>query len=147
MTLVRTLSSNSRRGISSVVGALIFTVLMIAGFSAMSLALDSQTDIVNTQRVVSDIELKKQQEQFGIAVSTDANNILNVSVDNRGQNPVEISRVWITNKTLPTQPAKPFSVNSNDAFVPSGFKSNILTTQPLYIIPDTYDVKVDRKST
>ncbi|QLH10716.1 hypothetical protein [Nitrosarchaeum sp. AC2] len=135
-------TSNSRRGISSVVGALIFTVLMIAGFSAMSLALDSQTDIVNTQRVVADIELKKQQEQFGIAVFADANNILNVSVDNNGQNPVEISRVWITNKTLPTQPATPFSVASNDAFVPTGFTSNVLSTQPLYIVPDTYDVKV-----
>src|SRR3972149_7060926 len=88
--MTRSLHPNSRRGISSVVGALIFTVLMIAGFSAMSLALNSQTDIVNTQRVVSDIELKKQQEQFGVIVSTDANNILNVSVDNMGQNPVEI---------------------------------------------------------
>lgn len=142
MTLGRTLPSNSRRGISSVVGALIFTVLMIAGFSTMSLALDSQTDIVNTQRVVAEIELKKQQEQFGIAVSTNANNILNVSVDNNGQNPVEISRVWITNKTLATQPAKPFSVNSNDAFVPTGFTSNVLSTLPLYMMPDTYDVKV-----
>ncbi len=134
--------SNSRRGISSIVGALIFTILMIAGFSAMSLALDSQTDIVNTQRVVSDTELKKQQEQFRIAVFTDANNILNVSVDNKGQNPVEISRVWITNKTLTTQPANPFSVNSDDAFVPTGFTSNVLSNQPLYMIPDTYDIKV-----
>jgi len=140
--MTRSLHPNSRRGISSVVGALIFTVLMIAGFSAMSLALNSQTDIVNTQRVVSDIELKKQQEQFGIIVSTDANNILNVSVDNMGQNPVEISRVWITNKTLATQPAKPFSVTSDDAFVPTGFTSNVLSTQPIYMIPDTYDVKV-----
>ncbi|EGP93841.1 hypothetical protein MY1_1081 [Nitrosarchaeum koreense MY1] len=115
---------------------------MIAGFSAMSLALDSQTDIVNTQRVVADIELKKQQEQFGIAVFADADNILNVSVDNNGQNPVEISRIWITNKTLPTQPATPFTVTSDDAFVPTGFTSNVLSTQPLYIVPDTYDVKV-----
>jgi hypothetical protein len=140
--MIHSFSPNSRRGISSVVGALIFTVLMIAGFSAMSLALDSQTDIVNTQRVVSDIELKKQQEQFGVAVFTDVNNILNVSVDNKGQNPVEISRVWITNKTLPTQPANAFSVNSDDAFVPTGFTSNVLYTQPLYIVPDTYDIKV-----
>ena len=140
--MTRSLHPNSRRGISSVVGALIFTVLMIAGFSAMSLALNSQTDIVNTQRVVSDIELKKQQEQFGVIVSTDANNILNVSVDNMGQNPVEISRVCITNKTLATQPAKPFSVTSDDAFVPTGFTSNVLSTQPIYMIPDTYDVKV-----
>lgn len=142
MTLPSLISPNSRRGISSVVGALIFTVLMIAGFSAMSLALDSQTDIVNTQRDISDIQLKKQQEQFGIAVFTDANNILNVSVDNKGQNPVEISRVWITNKTLATQPAKPFSVNSNDAFVPTGFTSNVVSNQSLYMMPDTYDIKV-----
>lgn len=142
MTNTNLISVKSRRGISSVVGALIFTVLMIAGFSAMSLALDSQTDIVNTQRVVADTELKKQQEQFGIIVYTDANNILNVLVDNNGQNPVEISRIWITNKTLPTQPVTPFSVNSNDAFIPTGFTSNVLSTQPLYISPDTYDVKV-----
>jgi hypothetical protein len=135
-------SFSSRRGISSVVGALIFTVLMIAGFSAMSLALDSQTDIVNTQRVVTDTELKKQQEQFGIIVSTDQNNILNVSVDNSGQNPVEISRVWIINKTLTTQPAQPFSINSNDAFIPTGFTTNVLSSQPLYMNPDTYDIKV-----
>jgi hypothetical protein len=140
--IISSFSSTSRRGISSVVGALIFTVLMIAGFSAMSLALDSQTDIVNTQRVVADTELKKQQEQFGIMVSTDENNILNVSVDNSGQNPVEISRVWIINKTLTTQPAQPFSVNSNDAFIPTGFTTNVLSSQPLYMNPDTYDIKV-----
>jgi len=139
---ISSFSPNSRRGISSVVGALIFTVLMIAGFSVMSLALDTQTDIVNTQRVMADTELKKQQEQFGIAVFADANNILNVSVDNKGQNPVEISHVWITNKTLATQPVTPFSVNSNDAFVPSGFTSNVLSTKPLHIVPDTYDIKV-----
>ena len=137
------LSPRSRRGISSVVGALIFTVLMIAGFSAMSLALDSQTDIVNTQRVVADTELKKQQEDFKIRVSTDTNHILNVTVDNVGQNPVEISRIWITNKTLATEPATPFSVNSNDAFVPTGFTSNVLSTQSLYMIPNNkYDIKV-----
>ena len=133
---------SSRRGISSVVGALIFTVLMIAGFSVMSLALDTQTDLVNTQRLVGDTELKKQQEKFEVTVFTNATNILNVSVDNKGQNPVEISRVWITNKTLATQPAKPFSVTSDDAFVPSGFTSNVLASQPLSMIPDTYDIKV-----
>ena len=57
---------------------------MVAGFSVLSLALDAQTDIVTTQRMVSDIEIKKQQERFGIAVSTDANNLLNISVTNLG---------------------------------------------------------------
>jgi len=115
---------------------------MISGFSVMSLALDAQTDIVTTQRAVSDIEIKKQQERFGIAASTDENDLLGISVSNLGQNPVEISSIWITNKTLSDQPATRYAVNYDDAFIPSGFTTNVLSTQSLEIIPDTYDIKV-----
>ncbi|NQV38992.1 MAG: hypothetical protein HQ505_00370 [Nitrosopumilus sp.] len=131
-----------RRGLSSVVGALFFTVLMIAGFSVLSLALDAQTDIVTTQRIISDIEIKKQQEQFAIFASTDENDILSVGVKNLGQNPVEISSVWIINKTLSDQPATRYSVNFDDAFVSSGFTANVLSTQTLQMIPDKYDIKI-----
>ncbi|MGV7225331.1 MAG: hypothetical protein ACQ9CV_00225 [Nitrosopumilus sp.] len=132
----------NRRGLSSVVGALFFTVLMIAGFSVLSLALDAQTDIVTTQRLVSDVEIKKQQEQFEVSISTGVNDVLNVNVNNQGQNPVEISSIWITNKTLPDQPATRYDVNYDDAFVPSGFTSNVVLSQNLKMIPDAYDVKV-----
>ena len=115
---------------------------MVAGFSVLSLALDAQTDIVTTQRMVSDIEIKKQQERFGIAVSTDANNLLNISVTNLGQNPVEIESFWIINKTLAMEPATRYDINYDDSFVTGGSPTQILTSQPLYMIPDTYDVKV-----
>jgi len=115
---------------------------MIAGFSVLSLALDAQTDIVKTQRIVSDIEIKKLQEQFGVLASTDGNDILNISINNQGQNPVEISSIWITNKTLPDQPATRYNVNYDDAFVSSGFTSNVLSTQTLQMIPGTYDIKI-----
>ena len=115
---------------------------MVAGFSVLSLALDAQTDIVTTQRIVADIEIKKQQEQFGILASTDGNDILNISINNQGQNPVEISSIWITNKTLSDQPVTRYDINYNDAFIPSGFTTNVLSTQSLEIIPDTYDIKV-----
>ena len=131
-----------RRALSSVVGALFFTVLMIAGFSVLSLALDAQTDIVTTQRMVSDVEIKKQQEQFGVLASVDANGILSVNVNNLGQNPVEISSIWIVNKTLTDQPAERFSIFYDDAFIPSGFSSDVVSSQTLQMVPDTYDVKV-----
>jgi len=105
------------------------------------LALDAQTDIVTTQRIVSDIEIKKQQEQFGVLVAVDGNNFLNVGIDNQGQNPVEISSLWIINKTLPDQPATRYSINYDDAFIPAGFTSNVISTQTLEIAPDTYDIK------
>ncbi|WP_255465145.1 hypothetical protein [Nitrosopumilus sp. b3] len=108
----------------------------------MSLALDAQTDIVTTQRIVSDVELKKQQERFGIAVSTDSTNKLDISVTNFGQNPVEISSFWIINKTLSTQPATRYSVNYDDSFVTGGIPSSILSSQSLFMVPDSYDIKV-----
>ncbi len=132
----------NRRGLSSVVGALFFTILMVAGFSVLSLALDAQTDIVTTQRMVSDIEIKKQQETFGILASVDGNNLLDVIVNNQGQNPVEILSIWITNKTLPDQPATRYDINYDDAFVPSGFTSDVVSSQTLQMIPDAYYIKV-----
>jgi hypothetical protein len=132
----------NRRGLSSVVGALFFTILMVSGFSVLSLALDAQTDIVTTQRVISDIEIKKQQEQFGVLASVDGNDILNVSIQNQGQYPVEISSMWIINKTLSDQPVKRYAVNYDDAYVPSGFTNNVLLSKTLQMIPDTYDIKI-----
>ncbi|QUC65257.1 hypothetical protein NsoK4_03110 [Nitrosopumilus sp. K4] len=134
--------SNSRRGVSSVVGALLFTVLMIAAFSVLSLALDAQTDIVSTQRLVADVELKKQQERFSIVASSDTNDMLQINVNNRGQNPIEISSFWIINKTLSEQPSTRFSVPSDSSYIPGGHGSQILNSQTLHMVPGTYDVKV-----
>ena len=134
--------SKNRRGISTVVGALFFTVLMIAGFSALALALDAQTDIVNTQRMISETELKKQQERFSIGASTNANNNLEIFVNNHGQNPVEIASIWIINKTLSDQPAQRFTIPSDSAYVSSGYGSQILSSSSLTMTPDEYDIKV-----
>jgi len=108
----------------------------------MSLALDAQTDIVTTQRAVSDIEIKKQQEEFAVLVSVDGSDILSVGVNNLGQNPVEILSIWIISKTLADQPATRYNVNYDDAFVPSGFTTNVLSTQSIVMAHDTYDIKV-----
>lgn len=134
--------SSNHKGLSTIVGGLLFTILMIAGFSVMSLALDAQTDIVNTQRMMSDVELKKQQENFAVAAYTDASENLQISVNNKGQNPLEISSIWIINKTLSDQPAIRYSINPDDAIISPGFTSEIIGSQNLNIIPDTYDVKV-----
>jgi hypothetical protein len=56
-----------RRGLSSIVGALLFVVLMVATFAVLSVALESQTEIVETSRVVADNDLKKQKEDFRVS--------------------------------------------------------------------------------
>ncbi len=114
---------------------------MVAGFSVLSLALDAQTDIVTTQRMVSDIEIKKQQERFGISVSTNATNHLSIGVTNLGQNPVGVSSFWIINKTLADAPATRYDVDYDASFVTGGSPTQIVTSK-FYMIPDIYDIKV-----
>jgi len=59
-------TTKNRRGLSSVVGALLFVVLMVATFSVLGIALNTQTDIVSTARDVSEKDLKKLKEDFVI---------------------------------------------------------------------------------
>ncbi|MFQ5781758.1 MAG: hypothetical protein ACE5GR_01725 [Nitrosopumilus sp.] len=132
----------SRRGVSSIVGALLFTVLMIGGFSVLGLALDAQSDIVNTQRIISENEREKQQENFAISPSLDQNNILQIDALNLGQNTLDISSVWIVNKTHTDKPANRYELDYRDTSIPKGYDGNILENTPLYLQPDVYDIKV-----
>jgi hypothetical protein len=143
---------NRRRGISTIIGGIIFIVLLTAGFSSFFVAMDVQSDTVNTQRTISDSIIEKTQEQFSIGAATGpcVNQCpLGIQVKNEGPNPIQISNVWIINKSLPNQPAKNIPINYGDAFIPSGYGISILENQVLKMdaplappAPDVYDIKV-----
>jgi len=112
-----------RRGLSSVIGALLFVVLMVATFSVLGIALNTQTDIVSIARDVSGTDLKKQQEEFVIAaILQKPAESLQVNVTNKGQNPVEIFTMIITNSSDIANgfPTKTYEIPSDTSFVASG---------------------------
>ena len=81
----------NRRGLSTIVGALLFVVLMVATFSVLGIALNSQTDIVQTSRDVTDLGLAQQQEKFVFnAAQQLPGNFLQVNLTNQGQNAAEM---------------------------------------------------------
>jgi hypothetical protein len=125
--------SKPRRGIATIVGALFFTVLMVAMFSVLGTALNAQTDLVDTSKIKSNSELQKQQEQFTVSASTDVNDLLKVIVHNDGQNSIEIPTLWIINKTLADKPSSRLSIDSKYSFIPSGQSSDILSSKTLHI--------------
>jgi len=143
---------NRKRGISTIVGGIIFLVLLTAGFSTFFVAMDVQSDTVNAQRAVSDSIIEKTQEKFSIGVATDDStpwHTLGIQVKNEGTNPIQISNIWIINKTQIGQPAKSIPISSSDAYIPAGYSLSILETQRLTIDPalipgdsDLYDIKV-----
>jgi len=135
---------NRKRGVSTIVGGIIFLVLLTAGFSTFFVAMDVQSDTINAQRTISNSIIEKTQEQFSFAVATDDSNgyKLGIQVINEGPNPIEISNFWIINKTLPNKPVLNIQVNYNDAFITSGTNSSILENQHLTMVPDDYDIKL-----
>ena len=102
--------------------------------------------MMETQEVLMDLQTKKIQENYEISISTDSedNNRLFIHAKNQGTFPLEITDFWIVNKTdaVNDYPAQRYSVNFTDSLIPPGHGTNILENYPLYMIPDTYDVKV-----
>ena len=110
--------SKKRRGLSSIVGALLFVVLMVATFSVLGVALNSQTDIASTSRDVAAKDLEKQQEKFTL------NNIvqlpggfLQVNMTNQGQNSAEMFTIIMTNITDTGEPTRTFEIPSDTSFL------------------------------
>jgi len=134
---------NQKKGISSIVGGIFFLVLMTSGFTVYYVALDSQSQMLDTQQVIADYEVAKIREKFVVAASSSGvNNLLSLQVVNTGNTVVEIADIWIVNKTAVTQNATKYDVDYRDASIPVGHSGNILTNTPLYLISNIYDIKV-----
>ena len=131
----------NRRGLSSVVGALLFVVLMVATFSVLGVALNSQTDIVSTSRDIAEIDLKKQKEDFTMNAFTTGPNgtaVLSVNVNNLGQNPTEIFTLIVIDSQNATVglPVDVYDIPADASFVmPSETKNILATTTPPIMLP------------
>ena len=111
-----------RRGLSSVVGALLFVVLMVATFSVLGVALNTQTEIVDTSRSVADMGLKKQQEKFIINnVVQPIGSTLQIHATNKHPtNPTEIFTLVMTNSSDISNgfPTTTIDIPSETSFLP-----------------------------
>lgn len=139
--MMKKTSPQNRRGLATIVGAMYFTILMIGTFSVLSLALDAQIDIVETQKIVFDSGLKKQQEQFDVSFEVDADDILILDITNQGQNVLEISSIWMINE-VSSEPPERFAINYEDSFILAGQSGNILKNEEIFLIPGTYEIKI-----
>jgi hypothetical protein len=151
--LNKSVVSQKRRGLSSIVGALLFVVLMVAAFAVLGVALDSQTDIVDTGRIVADTGLKKQQEKFVVDNIVQApGDHLQIHLRNTGNNPTEIFTLIMTNSSdiENNYPTTTIEIPSTTSFLPPGTdettdivaKSNLKMKAASPLETDKYQFKV-----
>ncbi len=133
---------NSKRAISTIVGSVFFLVLLTSGLSVSYMVIETQSDMIQAQQTIADSEIKKIQEKFDFSASTDItdNNRLEVYVENKGSNPLEIDTIWVIDNN--SNDAQKYSVNYADAVLSSGYGSEILENTPLYLTPGDYDIKL-----
>ena len=66
--------NNNHRGISTIIGSVFFLVLLTAGLSVSYLVIETQSNMIKTQQVIADSEIKKIQEKFSVSVNADTAN-------------------------------------------------------------------------
>ena len=140
-----------RRGLSTIVGGLIFIVLMTSAFSMLGAVLQSQNDYGDAAKMVANADLAKQQEDFDLtSIFQPVAGFLEIELTNQGQNTAEMFTVVMTNKTDTGEPTRTFEIPNETSFLPVGDETptNIVSTLNLKMdIPapaqtEDYDFKV-----
>lgn len=133
-----------KRGISTIIGSVFFLVLLSGGLSVSYLVIETQSDMIKTQQVIADTEIKKIQEKFIVSISADSvdRNRLAVYVKNQGSNPLQIDNIWIINQTAPNYAAKKYDTNYTESVLAPGYGTQILENYPLYMNSGNYLIKV-----
>src|SRR2546428_8710253 len=135
----------SRRGISSVVGAVfaiiaLSTVIGYITYSMNVLTNYNQSVLIRTQQM-TDIA----NEKFQVSSVSYVNNKFSIAVNNTGSLPINFTKIWITNKTTSAcntyscninyVPNKKVVVPGNGTILGQGMSGTIDTTKP-------YNVKI-----
>ncbi len=133
-----------RRAISTVIGAFLFIILLLAALGVFVSWMQVQSELLEVQLEISKKGFDKLREDFSISANYDStnNNRLYVNVTNTGSIHAEIIDLLIVNKSLATRDAKRYDIGFNDAFVPISSTIDVLKNQALYMTDGTYNIKI-----
>ena len=120
----------NRRALSSIIGGLFFVIIMVTGTSYILYSMNQLDNFSQAIIAKNQQDRNKQQENFQITSVTLANNKFNITVQNTGMIPINITRLWAENKTDPTWPVSKYTVNQ--IVTPGQTLSKIGQTLPLY---------------
>ena len=110
-----------QRAISTVIGGMMFVILLSAGLAVTSIALSSQISTVEMHNLVSDKKIKKLQEDYTIRAIL-VGDKMNVYAINEGPNPLVAKTIWIIGSgtgvdySNRTELDNPFIVFNDDEF-------------------------------
>lgn len=103
----------SRRGLSTVIGITFFMIVFAATASYVTYSMNHLDKFGETIIEKGQEDRNRDREQFDITrVSRDSNKF-NITIQNTGELPINITRLWIQNKTDPSWGTSKFEINKN----------------------------------
>ena len=101
----------NRKGISTVVGSVFFMIVFASAVGYVTYSMNQIDKFGEAVISKSQDDRNRQQEEFEITSVTKDKNHFNITVQNSGQIPVNITRLWVQNRTDPSWPVSKFAVN------------------------------------
>ncbi|HSB84433.1 MAG TPA: hypothetical protein VLD64_08115 [Nitrosarchaeum sp.] len=130
-----------RRGLSSIIGALFFIILMIATFTALLTAFSYQNDLINTQKKLSDRQTAIAREDFSLSGNISSTKLF-LTVRNEGTDTVNIKDLWVIEKNTSEKLAIPYKINFTNATIAVATSKNVTNGQITLDPTDQYTIKV-----
>ena len=103
----------SRRGLSTIVGIVFFMIVFAATASYVTYSMNYLDKFGETIIEKGQEDRNRDREQFEITRVSRDNNKFNITVQNTGELPINIARLWIQNKTDPSWGTSKFDINKN----------------------------------
>jgi len=130
-----------RRGLSTVVGAVFFVVVMSSTISYVTYSMNLIGNLAESITITQDQNLNRQNEEFKISHVRVDNNEFNLTVTNIGTIPINITRMWAQNMTDPLWNQTNHQLNK--LVSPGGTVSNIgIGTGLVALNSESYDLQL-----
>jgi len=100
-----------RRGLSTIVGATFFVIVMASTIGYVTYSMDLVDNLAYQVDALQDRNLNRQSEKFVISNISVDNNEFNLTVTNTGSLPINITKMWAKNLTDSTWNQTSYTIN------------------------------------
>jgi len=112
-----------RRGLTAAVGTIFFIVIATSIVGYVTYSTNVITIISESVQIKQTINYERNTEEFEVVKVGTVNNKFNFTLQNTGNIPVKITRLWVENTTDSTWPASKFNINT--AIAPGATITNV----------------------
>jgi len=112
-----------RRGLATVVGTVFFVIVAASIITYVTYSMDLIENYSESIGIKQTLDYERQTEEFEVVKVGTVNNKFNFTLQNTGNIPVKITRLWVKNTTDSTWPSSKFDINK--AVTPGAIVTNI----------------------